>query len=110
MSLVIPEEIVKASQMTEQDMKLEIAVMLYQLGKISSDKVQAWTGLSITDFRQMLAKRQLSTSYNSIDLMQGAQSLQADKDQLNTDNPLRGSVTFEHDIISPIDVSWDAQA
>lgn len=24
-------------------------------------------------------------------------------------NPLKGSVIFEHDLISPIDVSWDAE-
>ncbi|MEL7071107.1 MAG: UPF0175 family protein [Cyanobacteria bacterium J06581_3] len=110
MGLVIPEEIVKASQMTEQDMKLEIAVMLYQLGKISSDKVQVWTGLSVIGFQQILAKRQLSTGYNSINLMQDIQSPQADKNQLDTDNPLKDNVTFERDIISPVDVSWDAQA
>ncbi|PZV09910.1 MAG: hypothetical protein DCF22_17790 [Leptolyngbya sp.] len=25
-------------------------------------------------------------------------------------NPLKGSVIFEHDLLSPIDVSWDAEA
>ncbi|PSF37219.1 hypothetical protein C7H19_10890 [Aphanothece hegewaldii CCALA 016] len=24
-------------------------------------------------------------------------------------NPLKGSVTFEHDLVSPIDMSWDAE-
>ncbi len=24
-------------------------------------------------------------------------------------NPLKGSIIFEHDLISPIDVSWDAE-
>jgi len=24
-------------------------------------------------------------------------------------NPLKGSVIFEHDLLSPIDVSWDAE-
>ena len=110
MRLVIPEEIVKASQMTEQDMKLEIALMLYQLGKISSDKAQTWTGLSVIDFQQMLDNRRLSTAHEPSSLQQGIQSLQTDENQLNADNPLKDSIIFEHDIISPINVSWDAQA
>lgn len=45
--------------------------------------------------------------------------IQALKQPLGTDppltnlssevNPLKGSVIFEHDLISPIDISWDAE-
>ena len=46
MSVVIPDDIVQASEMTEDEFKLEIALMLYKQDKISSGKVRAWTGRS----------------------------------------------------------------
>ena len=30
-------------------------------------------------------------------------------DESNSINPLKDSITFENDLISPIDVSWDAE-
>ncbi|WP_293100382.1 UPF0175 family protein [Moorena sp. SIOASIH] len=39
MSVVIPDDIVQASQMTEEKFKIEIALMLYKQDKISSGKV-----------------------------------------------------------------------
>ena len=77
MDLVIPEEIVKASQMTEQDMKLEIAIMLYQLGKISSGKVRTWTGLTAIEFQEALAERNLYLNYDVDDFEQDIRTLQA---------------------------------
>ncbi len=51
MSLVIPNDILQASKMTEDEMKLEIAIMLYKQEKISSGKVRAWTGLTVIEFQ-----------------------------------------------------------
>ncbi|MEH2390943.1 MAG: UPF0175 family protein [Nostoc sp.] len=41
MSITIPDDILRASNLTEDELKLEIAILLYQQGKISSGKVQA---------------------------------------------------------------------
>jgi predicted HTH domain antitoxin len=41
MSLVIPNDILQATKMTEDELKLEIAIMLYKQEKISSGKVRA---------------------------------------------------------------------
>jgi predicted HTH domain antitoxin len=36
--------------MTEDELKLEIAIMLYKQEKISSGKARAWTGLTVIEF------------------------------------------------------------
>jgi predicted HTH domain antitoxin len=46
MSVTIPNDILRASNMTEDELKLEIAILLYQQGKISSGKVRDWTGIT----------------------------------------------------------------
>ncbi len=64
MSVIIPDDILKASQMTEAELRLEIALMLYQQQKISSGKVRAWTGLTVLEFQHELAKRGLYLNYD----------------------------------------------
>lgn len=75
MSVVIPEDILRASQMEEGDLKIEIAMMLYGLGKISSGKVRAWTGLSVIEFQHELAKRNLCLNYGVDDFQQDIETL-----------------------------------
>ena len=74
--MVIPEDIVQASQMSESDLTLEIAIMLYTLGKASSGKVRSWTGLSVMEFQRELANRNLSVNYDVDDLQHDIETLQ----------------------------------
>ncbi|WP_058994592.1 UPF0175 family protein [Leptolyngbya sp. NIES-2104] len=64
MSVVIPDDILQASKMTEEELKLEIALMLYKQGKISSGKVRTWTGLTVLEFQHELAQRELCINYD----------------------------------------------
>jgi predicted HTH domain antitoxin len=77
MSVVIPDDILKASSMTEDELKLEIAIMLYKQEKISSGKVRVWTGLSVIEFQQELSKRGLSINYDVEDFQADIQTLQS---------------------------------
>ncbi|NEP26747.1 MAG: UPF0175 family protein [Moorea sp. SIO1F2] len=77
MSVVIPDDIVQASQMTEGEFKLEIALMLYKQDKISSGKVRAWTGLTVIEFQHELAKRGLDLNYDVADFEADLKTLQS---------------------------------
>ena len=59
MSVVIPDDILRATKMTEDELKLEIAIMLYKQEKITSGKARAWAGLTVSEFQHELAKRGL---------------------------------------------------
>ena len=59
MILVIPEDILQAAKTTEEELKIEVALLLYKQNKISSGKVRAWLGLSVLEFQNELAKRDL---------------------------------------------------
>jgi predicted HTH domain antitoxin len=76
MTVVIPDDICQAAQMTEDDLKLEIALMLYKQQKISSGKVRAWTGLTVIEFQHELAKRQLHINYDVEEFQSDLQTLQ----------------------------------
>jgi len=76
MSVVIPNDILQATKMTEDEMILEIALMLYDRQKISSGKVRAWTGLTVIEFQHELAKRGLYLNYDVEDFQSDVQTLQ----------------------------------
>ena len=62
--------------MTEDELKLEIAIMLYKQQKISSGKVRAWTGLMVIEFQHELAKRGLYVNYDVEDFQSDVKTLQ----------------------------------
>ena len=76
MSVVIPDDILQAIKMTEDELKLEIAIMLYEQQKISSGKVRAWTGLTVIEFQHELAKRRLYINYDVEDFQSDIKTLQ----------------------------------
>ncbi|MGL5795469.1 MAG: UPF0175 family protein [Waterburya sp.] len=77
MNITIPDDILQASQLTEAQLKLEIALMLYQQNKISSGKVRAWLGLSVLEFQHELAKRNLYINYDVEDLKEDIKNLRS---------------------------------
>ena len=77
MSILIPDEILRATRMTEDELKLEIAIMLYKQEKISSGKARAWTGLTVIEFQHELAKRGLLINYDVEDFQSDIRTLQS---------------------------------
>lgn len=75
MSVVIPDNILQATKMTEDELRLEIAIMLYKQEKISSGKVRAWTGLTVIEFQHELAKRGLYINYDVEDFQSDVKTL-----------------------------------
>ena len=77
MSIVIPQDILEAAKTTEEELKIELALLLYKQNKISSGKVRAWLGLSVLDFQHELAKRDLYLNYDVEDLNQDVETLKS---------------------------------
>lgn len=77
MSIVIPDDILQASKMTENELKLEIAIMLYKQEKISIGKARNWTGLTVIEFQHELAKRGLCINYDLEDLQADIKTLES---------------------------------
>ncbi|MBW4622071.1 MAG: UPF0175 family protein [Cyanosarcina radialis HA8281-LM2] len=77
MSVIIPDDILQATKMTEDELRLEIAIMLYKQEKISSGKVRAWTGLTVIEFQHELAKWGLCINYDVEDFQSDVKMLQS---------------------------------
>lgn len=66
--LEIPQEILDSARMTVDDLKVEIAVYLYAQNRLSIGKARELAGLSLWEFRQLLASRKISPHYDVSDL------------------------------------------
>ena len=64
MSLVISDEIVKASGISETELLLEIIIMLFKQKKISIGKASHLAGMHLLQFQHELARRQIPVHYD----------------------------------------------
>ena len=62
--LVIDDAYIKASGYTEQELKLEIAIMLFEKEKLSLRKAAALAGLHWLAFMKELDKRHIALHYD----------------------------------------------
>jgi predicted HTH domain antitoxin len=57
--LVLDDELVKVAEIGDAGLKLEIAILLFQNGKINSGKAATLSGIGLLEFWKELAKRNI---------------------------------------------------
>jgi predicted HTH domain antitoxin len=76
MSLVISDELVQASGLSEVELLQEVVLLLYQREKISLGKASHILGISQLDFQALLTSHNLYIHYDVNDLHEDGQNLQ----------------------------------
>jgi len=66
--LEIPQDVLDSARLTVSELKVEIAVHLYAQGRLSIGKARELAGMSLWEFRQLLASRRISPHYDVVDL------------------------------------------
>ncbi len=64
MSVVIPDDILQAAGISEAELKLEIAIMLFQQEKISIGKARRLAGMNLIEFQREIASRGICIHYD----------------------------------------------
>jgi predicted HTH domain antitoxin len=75
MSLVIPDDLVHATGMSAEELKREIAVMLFQRENLTLAQASRLAGLSRLEMQQLLATRQIPVHYDVADFEQDLDTL-----------------------------------
>lgn len=75
MSVVISNEMLGTTRMTEEEMKLEIAVLLFQKEKLTLAQAARFAGMHRVAFQHLLASRQIPIHYGVDDLREDAENL-----------------------------------
>jgi predicted HTH domain antitoxin len=77
MSIVISDEILLTTRMTEAEMKQEIAILLFQKEKLTLAQASRFAQMSRMAFQHLLASRQIPMRYDVEDFEQDIENLRA---------------------------------
>jgi predicted HTH domain antitoxin len=64
MNIILPDEIIQSAQMSADDIKLEIAIVLYHQHKISMGQACRLAGIPLIEFQRQLSRRGLCINYD----------------------------------------------
>ena len=76
MSLVIPEDLLKASRMSESELMQEIVLMLFQQERLTLGRASRLLCLSPIELQRLLASRKICVHYDVEDFRYDLKSLQ----------------------------------
>ncbi len=74
-SIEIPREILRATRMTPQEIKQDLAILLFQQGKLSSGKAREMAGMSVWSFQQLLGSRGIPVYYDQMEYEEDVHTL-----------------------------------
>jgi predicted HTH domain antitoxin len=64
----VPQEILDSARLTPAELKVEMAVHLYEQGRLSVGKARELADMTLWEFRQLVASRRISPHYDEADL------------------------------------------
>ena len=67
-TIEIPQDILDSARLTPESLKLEMVIHLYAEGRLSIGKARELAGVSLWEFRQILASRKIAPHYDVEDL------------------------------------------
>jgi predicted HTH domain antitoxin len=73
--LEIPQDILDSARLTIDQLRTELAVHLYEQGRLSIGKAHELAGLSLWEFRQLLGSRRVAPHLDTEDLEQDLETL-----------------------------------
>ncbi len=64
MSIIISDDILQSMRMTEEELRKEIAVLLFQKEKLTLAQAGRLAGMGLLQFQHLLASRKISMHYD----------------------------------------------
>jgi predicted HTH domain antitoxin len=75
MALAISDELLNTTRMTEQELSVEIAVMLFQQEKLTLGQASKLAGMNQFRFQNLLAGRDIGPHYDVADFQEDIETL-----------------------------------
>lgn len=63
-SIDVPRELLHAARMTTEEIKQELAIHLFERGRLSFGKAREMTGMTVATFQQLLGSRGICVHYD----------------------------------------------
>lgn len=81
MSLVIPDDVVRATRMSAADLQVEIAVLLFLDDKLTLGQAAQFAGMSQPEFQEILGRRRIALHYDVQDFRDDVRTLDELRDK-----------------------------
>ena len=81
MGVLIPDDILQATRMTEEELKQEIAVLLFQKEKLTLGQASRLSGMDQLQFQHLLASRQIPIHYDLAEFEEDLKTLKEKGEQ-----------------------------
>ena len=75
MEIIIPDEILQATHMSVEEVKQELAVLLFQKDKITIGQASRLAGISQLQFQHLLASRKIPVHYDEAEFERDLRTL-----------------------------------
>ncbi len=73
--LIVPREFLESAKMSEDEMRIDLAVHLYATRRLSMGKARKLAGLDLISFQSEMAKREVCINYGVDDLHEDLRNL-----------------------------------
>ncbi|MBI2988945.1 MAG: UPF0175 family protein [Deltaproteobacteria bacterium] len=64
MGVLIPDDILQATRMSAEELKRELAILLFQQEKLTLGQASRLAGMNLLQFQHLLASRQIPVHYD----------------------------------------------
>jgi len=75
MSVIITDDILHAAHMTDEELKTEIAVLLFRKEKLTIGQASCLAGMNQIQFQHLLASRQIPIHYGEVEFEEDLKTL-----------------------------------
>lgn len=75
MTIVIPDDILQATRLTEDELKQELAVILFEKDKLTLGQASILAGMNRLQFQYLLASRKIPVHYGLAEFEQDIKTL-----------------------------------
>ena len=74
-TIEVPQDVLDSARLTVPELKIEMALYLYEQGRLSIGKARELANMSLWEFRQQLAARRIVPHYDVADLEEDLKTL-----------------------------------
>jgi len=76
MGVFSPDNILQATRMSEEELKRELAILLFQKEKLTLGQASRLAGMNLLQFQHLLASRQIPVHYDVAEFEEDLKALQ----------------------------------
>jgi len=77
MPLTVPDEILDSARITEEELRQEVAVLLFEKHRLTLAQASEFGGMTRLEFQHLLASRQIAVHYDVADFEEDVRTLEA---------------------------------